>query len=308
MDYQPAKKFERVNIEIINTCNLKCSFCPVPGRESTQMTAERFAQLAKSLAGITKEVVLHLLGEPLSHPDLDGILRAATDVSLPINIVTNGVLLSGDRVDLVLRPIVRQVSISLQSYGNNFPTQDPTLYVERVKRFTDRALTERPDLYLNLRFWDIEGSKNYETNHNHGLRDVLATVYGFSWADVTVDVRRRKNHRLTGRLYLHFDSRFIWPDSANEIMQTKGFCHGLTGHFGIHADGTVVPCCLDHNGDMPLGNAFTQSIGEVLSSPRAVAMREGFARGELVEDLCKRCGYISRFKQTERSGGREVAQ
>jgi MoaA/NifB/PqqE/SkfB family radical SAM enzyme len=264
------------------------------------MTAEAFGQLAANLAGITKEVVLHLLGEPLSHPDLDGILKAAAAVALPVNIVTNGVLLTGERQDLVLRPIVRQISVSLQSYGNNFPDQDPTLYVERIKRFTDRALIERPDLYVNLRFWDLEGSKNDETNHNQQLRSVIEKIYGFSWADVAVDVRRRKNHRLTGRLYLHFDSRFIWPDPANDVMQTKGFCHGLTGHFGIHADGTVVPCCLDHNADMPLGNAFTQSIGEVLSSPRAVAIREGFARGELVEDLCKRCGYISRFNQSER--------
>jgi radical SAM protein with 4Fe4S-binding SPASM domain len=107
--------------------------------------------------------------------------------------------------------------------------------------------------------------------------------------------RRRKSHRLKGRLYLHFDSRFVWPDLKNQILQTKGFCHGLTGHFGIHADGTVVPCCLDHNADIPLGNAFETPIEDILNAPRATKIREGFARGELVEDLCKRCGYINRF-------------
>ena len=245
---------------------------------------------------MTNEVVLHLLGEPLSHPDLGSILNSACEHQLPVNIVTNGLLLTGDRVDLVLKSNVRQLSISLQSFSNNFPNQDPTNYVQRVKAFVDRALSERPDMYINLRFWDLDGTAPDHTNHNHDMREVLSKVFGFSWGDVGIDVRRRKNHRLTGRLYLHFDSRFVWPSLNNEVQQTSGFCHALTGHFGIHADGTVVPCCLDHKADIPLGNVFMQSVDEILQSPRATAMRKGFKEGVLVEDLCRRCGFISRFK------------
>jgi MoaA/NifB/PqqE/SkfB family radical SAM enzyme len=289
------KTFDRINIEIINTCNLKCSFCPTPEKPTAKMTVEQFSGLATTLASMTKEVVLHLLGEPLSHPDLAGILSAAQSVQLPVNIVTNGLLLTGERVDLVLGLGVRQLSISLQSFTNNFPDQDPSSYVRRIKVFVDRALAQRPDLYINLRFWDLDGNSAEETNHNHNLRTILAKVFEFNWEDVHVDVRRRKNYRLTGRLYLHFDSRFVWPNLDNEIQQTEGFCHGLTGHFGIHADGTVVPCCLDHKADIPLGNVFSQPVVEILKSPRAAAMRAGFARGQLVEDLCRRCGFISRF-------------
>ena len=267
-----------------------------------------------------------MLGEPLSHPELAGILSAAADANLPVNIVTNGLLLTGERVELLLRPIVRQVSVSLQSFANNFPEQDPLAYVRRIKHFVDRAVAERPDLYINLRFWDLVESQKNNTNHNQEslnlalnlplnlpsnptlnlaedsseslskLRDAIATEFNFDWVGVLVDLRRRKSHRLKDRLYLHFDSRFVWPDLKNQILQTKGFCHGLTGHFGIHADGTVVPCCLDHNADIPLGNAFETPIEDILNAPRATIIREGFARGELVEDLCKRCGYISRFK------------
>ena len=282
------------------------------------MTPDQFYGLAAKLAGMTEEVVLHLLGEPLSHPELAGILSAAADAHLPVNIVTNGLLLTGERIELLLRPIVRQVSVSLQSFANNFPEQDPLTYVRRIKHFVDRAIAERPDLYINLRFWDLVESQKNNTNHNQDdlnlplnpvlkhaedssnslskLRDAIATEFEFDWAGVLVDLRRRKSHRLKGRLYLHFDSRFVWPDLKNQVLQTKGFCHGLTGHFGIHADGTVVPCCLDHNADIPLGNAFETPIEDILNAPRATKIREGFARGELVEDLCKRCGYINRFK------------
>ncbi len=296
MGQAKRKKFDRINIEIINTCNLKCSFCPTPERPTAKMTAEQFSSLAETIAPMSNEVVLHLLGEPLSHPDLGGILAAAHKNQWPVNIVTNGLLLTGERVDLILNSNVRQLSISLQSFSNNFPTQDPTNYIQRVKVFVDRALAERPDMYINLRFWDLDGTKEDETNHNHVMRVVLSNVFGFSWDDINIDVRRRKNHRLIGRLYLHFDSRFVWPSLENEVQQTSGFCHGLTGHFGIHADGTVVPCCLDHKADIPLGNVFTQSLDDILQSPRAIAMRNGFESGKLVEDLCRRCGFISRFK------------
>ena len=291
------QKFDRINIEIVNTCNLKCSFCPTPERPAHHMTPADFARLAESLAPMTREVVLHLLGEPLSHPEFGRILDAAAAVSLPVNVVTNGLLLAGDRVEALLRPVVRQVSVSLQSFGNNYPDRDVGPYLAKIKRFTDRAFMERPDLYVNLRFWDLAGAAATETNHNQELRRTLAEMYQFSWSDVQVDVRRRKSHRIQGRLYLHFDSRFTWPDIKAEKKQTTGHCHGLTGHFGIHADGTVVPCCLDHNADIPLGNALMQPITEILSSPRARTMREGFAKGVLTEDLCKTCGYIERFKR-----------
>ncbi len=289
-------KFDRVNVEIINTCNLKCSFCPTPERQMARMSVEQFSNVARTLKPMTKEVVLHLLGEPLSHPQFSSITQAASDAALPLNIVTNGLLLTGERVTAALHPVVRQISISLQSFGDNFPDQNPETYVAKIKSFTDRAQIERPDLYLNLRFWDLDGIGATETNHNQELRREIAKAYNVDWDGLSVDVRRKKNHKLSGRLYLHFDSRFTWPSMDNPILQDNGFCHGLKGHFGIHADGTVVPCCLDHQATIALGNIFSKPLEEILESPRARAMKEGFKRGELVEDLCKRCGYIERFR------------
>lgn len=245
---------------------------------------------------MTEEVVLHLLGEPLGHPEFGKILDACEAAGVPANVVTNGVLMTGDRPQHLLRAIVRQVSFSLHSFESNFPDADPLTYIVRLKKFIDRALVERPDLYINLRLWDLDGTNAGDSIHNHRMRELVARTWKFDWAEVCVDLRRRKNWRITGRLYLHFDTRFQWPDMATPVRSDKGFCHGLSGHFGIHADGTVVPCCLDHKADMPLGNAFTTPVQEILSLPRARRIREGFARGELVEDLCKRCDFITRFE------------
>lgn len=288
-------KFKRINVEIGNICNLKCSFCPEVEKSRRLMSPAEFAHVAQAIAPYTEEVVLHLLGEPLNHPQLDAILDACAAVNLPASIVTNGILLTGPRVDWLLRGIVRQVSFSLQSFEDNFPDQDPKPYLRRLKTFIDRAIVERPDLYINFRFWDVEGHQARETSHNTGMRQALAETFDFRWEQINVDLRRRKNHRLHGRLYLHFDSRFQWPRLDDEIRSTRGFCHGLTGHIGVHADGTVVPCCLDQSAAMPLGNIFKQTLTEILASQRACNIREGFAGRELREELCQRCRYIERF-------------
>lgn len=292
--------FDRINIEISNICNLKCSFCPAVERDKQVMTVERFSQIAREVAPFTKEIVLHLLGEPLGHPEFGAVLVAAGTAGVPVNIVTNGLLLTGNRPQELLNPIVRQVSVSLHSFEANFPNQDPTQYLKRVKHFIDQALLLRPDLYLNLRLWDLAGVTQNESSHNKRIRELLGDMFSFDWNDVKVDLRRQKNWRIRGRLYLHFDSRFEWPSLTGEVRQEFGTCHALKGHIGIHADGMVVPCCLDHKGDIPLGNIFETRLSAILSSPRATAMRVGFKEGRLVEPLCKTCGFIERFSGSKK--------
>lgn len=299
--HSPQTKFERINIEISNSCNLKCTFCPAVERGEQVLSPDKFQYILDEVGPFTKEVVLHLLGEPLGHPEFKGILEVASRSGVPVNVVTNGILLHGDRPELLLKPIVRQVSFSLQSFESNFPGRDPKVYVDRIYRFIQQALELRPDLYINLRFWDLSGFGAVDTSRNQTMRDYLADVLHFSWSDINVDLRRRKNWRLTGRLYLHFDSRFEWPHMSNPIRQEVGTCQALKGHIGIHADGTVVPCCLDHKGDLPLGNLFKESLHSILSSPRAVKMRQGFDQGILTEELCKRCGFIERFSKKKKS-------
>jgi len=56
-----------------------------------------------------------------------------------------------------------------------------------------------------------------------------------------------------------------------------------------------VPCCLDSEGKIPLGNIHKTSLTHILDSERAKNMYEGFSRRCAVEELCKRCGYAKRY-------------
>ena len=70
---------------------------------------------------------------------------------------------------------------------------------------------------------------------------------------------------------------------------------GLRDQIGILCDGTVVPCCLDAEGSIALGNIFRQSLDEILNSERAKALYRGFSNRAPAEELCLRCGYAERF-------------
>lgn len=258
------------------------------------MTAEQFATLAPQIAPLVDEVCLHLMGEPLNHPELASIIDICTRARLPINLTTNGVLLTGSRKDLLLSPILRQVNISVHSFEANFPTREVDPYLERILSFADEAEKVRPDLYINLRLWDLKvGDEPAPSNQR--IRAILEDRYKVDLSPAAINIKRRKQARLRGRLSAHFDSRFVWPSPALPKRSEQGFCHGLSSHFGIHANGTVVPCCLDKEAVINLGNSFTQPLNDILGSDRAERIRSGFQLGVLREELCQKCPFIARF-------------
>jgi radical SAM protein with 4Fe4S-binding SPASM domain len=297
-----AKKFSKVNIEISNICNLQCSFCPEVLRPQTKMSEALFTRVIQEVAPLTQEVTFHLMGDPLVHPQLERFLDITHAQQLRVFFVTNGVLLREKQAEWLLHPAIRQVSFSLHSFHDNFGAErDPRVYLDRIFSFTERAFELRPDLYINYRLWNLETTRGTGAKNHEMLRRIEERFSENSSALnprlSSHDLRVRKNHRLKNRLYLHFDTEFTWPSLDLPTLGTQGTCKGLSTHIGILADGTVVPCCLDKEAAIPLGRIPEQGLQDILDSPRAQAILEGFRRGQLKEELCQKCQYIERFQK-----------
>ena len=293
------ERFRRVYVEISNICNLQCDFCPEVERGKQVMTPAFFRKVLTQAAPHTDEVCLHLMGEPLGHPDLAEIIGICTELGTSVNVTTNGLLLHGERRELMLAPVVRQLNVSVHSFEANFRGRDVTPYMQKLFRFTRDAMALRPDLYINYRLWDLNEDGGL-TAENAKIRELIEVEFGVSMTSMNINPRRKKGYLLAGRVYLNFDSRFEWPTLAAPVRGQRGTCHGLSSHIGIHADGTVVPCCLDKEAKLKLGDLNEHSLDEILKGQRAAAMRRGFAANELVEDLCQRCTFISRFDRKAR--------
>lgn len=292
-------QFHKINIEISNICNLQCSFCPPVERNKGMMSIETFKTILPQVQNLTSQICLHLMGEPLLHPELSDFLDLCHDYKIPVYLVTNGILAKEKKFELLLHPAIRQVNFSLHSFPDNFPQKDFKPYLQQIIQWTNLALQKRPELYINYRLWNLQDVKLSITDSaqstNKEMLDFISQHFAFIFNRDLIEIKKYKSVNIKNRLYLHFDSEFIWPSMQQEIRHEKGFCYALESHFGILVDGTVVPCCLDKEGAIPLGNVKTQSLMSILTSDRAQQMKQGFKKQQLTEQLCKRCQYIERF-------------
>lgn len=286
------KKFKKIYIEITNRCNLACSFCLRSDRGKAFMRPEDFRAILGTIEGYTDHLALHVLGEPLLHPELAEILALCREHSLKVNLTTNGTLLSQRRELLLASPALRQVNISLHSFSEQ--DGDPTRsgYLPEILNFIREA--EATGLLISLRLWNLPPS---DTNLPSPNEIILKTLEDFFGLPEPLASRLTPGHGLTlaPRVFLSQNVRFTWPHGPTPDLGDKGTCRGLKDHVAILVDGTVVPCCLDAEADIPLGNIHAQSLAEILSTPRAVAMRKGFTQRRLTESLCRRCTFRQSF-------------
>lgn len=285
--------FKRIHIEISNICNVQCSFCPVVERPKDIMSPDQFKKILKQSNPLTEDVCLHLMGEPLAHPQIEEILEIAKAEGAKLQITTNGILIKKLSNLLLEGSSVRQVNFSLQAFRDNFPDKPLGPYLDPILEFSKRATVERPDLYINFRLWNF-GNESFSKNE-----ELISAIEDYFETSVKrqVDPGGIKSKKLLPekKLYFHFDSRFDWPSSLFPKRSEVGTCHGMRNHIGIHADGTVVPCCLDKEAVINLGNCLDEKLEDILNSDRAKAIKVGFEENRLVEDLCQKCTFIKRF-------------
>lgn len=276
---------KRVYIEITNICNLRCSFCPGTERKGRMMSPEEFRTLAEKLRGRVTYLYLHVMGEPLLHPQLGELLADAAERGFRVCLTTNGTLLADAAETLLSAPALHKVSVSLHSAEGN-GMGELTGYLDSVWSFAVRAAGA--GIICALRLWNIGGAEA----RNGEILSFLARRLG-AWP-LDLPQPRQGSWRLGERLYLEQAEKFDWPDLDAPETGTR-FCLGLREQAAVLCDGTVVPCCLDHEGDVPLGNLLEQSLEEILAGSRARALVRGFSEGKPAEALCRRCGFATRF-------------
>ncbi len=276
------KRFRKVYLEISNLCNLSCRFCPGTRRKKRAMTPADVQTLLPKLSPWTDHVYFHLMGEPLFHPQLETFLDQARKEGLKVILTTNGTLLPRQQEMLLNSPALHKVNISLHAFEANDLDVDFESYLHGCLAFGQAAQGKK---IVSFRLWNNGG----EDEKNDEILSLLHRYFPGQW------VTERRGIRIGQKIYLEHGDKFDWPDLSAPEVGDRVFCYGLKDQIGILCDGTVVPCCLDHEGDIPLGNLFTQSMEEILASPRTQAMLDGFCHGKATEELCRKCGYARRF-------------
>ncbi len=276
---------KKAYIEITNECNLCCSFCHGTKRKVRYMTAEEFEKAARALVGYTEYLYFHILGEPLLHPLLGDFLSISEKLGFKVIITTNGTLLKEKSEILLNSSALHKISISLHAYEANQMNVGLDEYLDSCFSFCKDV--SRVGKISVMRLWNIGG----EESQNAVILKKMKDFFGGETTEC------RNGFQLADKLFFEWGDKFEWPDENAESYSETHTCYGLRQQIGILCDGRVVPCCLDSEGTITLGNIFENDLGDILSSPRALALKRSFETRQIKENLCRHCGFaITRLR------------
>ena len=283
------------------------------------MSSELFERCIAEAATVAENVYFHVLGEPTLHPGFGLFLKKLEETSLKLNLTTNGTTIARTGKQILASPAIRQVNFSTHAYAE-LPQEAALAHLQEVLDFCKMANAVRPDLYINLRLWNVGDAASCSWNETFiaKVNEVFGNHSNTTKAEPQIFLEhfcsRHKSFPVTGRIYLHQDSRFEWPkvdERTGSALQTKdergeysegknpkntaGTCRALDTHVAILHNGRVVACCLDHSGQITLGHIQEQSLLEILDTPTSRNLREGFEKHELRHPFCQSCTFCKRF-------------
>lgn len=272
-------RFKKIYIEITNVCNFSCSFCFNSKRIKKFLSPKDFSAILFSIKPYTNYIYLHVLGEPLLHPDIQLLIKMASDMGFFINLTTNGSLINKHAEWLKEAPI-RQFNISLHDAEENIPEQQ---WNELWSSLFDFAKEKSNDSYFSFRLWNqgVDSSLRYNS---------LCQSFIEKYWNVEL-LTSLRNQKLMDHVFIQKSARFSWP-GEEELNVKRRKCYALKDHIAILVDGTVVPCCLDADAEMALGNIFEEDLSQIVTGKRARLILQGFQNNEAIEPICQNCGFV----------------
>jgi len=257
------------------------------------MSLEFFDSVVKQSKCYTNEIACHVVGDPLTLSNLNEYLDIIHKYKMKALLTTSGYFMKKHNHETLFHPAVKQINISLNAFNKNDTTISFEQYMNPIINLCHEKVKQKKELFINLRMWNLDEVMS-EKNFNSELFMLLEKSFDVNLDLNKLNPKEKKNIRLDYKLLLHFDNYFEWPSLQN-IVYGHGTCQGLSSHIGVLANGDVVPCCLDSEAIVNLGNIEEKSLKEILEGKRSVDMRQGFKDGVCSEELCLKCSYKERF-------------
>ncbi len=273
------KEYHKLYLELTNRCNLNCSFCVKSKRQASDLDVDIVKKISKELKDDfkVKEIALHVLGEPLLYKNLNEVFDTLFQDGHSVYLTTNATMLLTTQMKILKHPVIKQINVSMHGLLEEKQIWDANKL--KIISYLKEIKDARDDLFINYRFWRGAGKEEEEAI------EFLKNEY-----QVKEHLLAKDRIKLHSKTFLHFHSPFIWP-KTDAKGNCSGKCLGLIKQFGILSNGDVVPCCLDYNGEIVLGNVKGNFLKDILETPLAKQIREGFLKGERIANLCKSCSF-----------------
>jgi radical SAM protein with 4Fe4S-binding SPASM domain len=257
-----------IYVELTNMCNLKCDYC-FHGNNSMKrptgfMSKETFETILEQVKEFRPKLTLHLAGESFLHPLLFDFIRIAKIYNLTVGITTNGTIIDKDDfgilktgIDIINISYVGE-KINSNIYGiiekNNNIKSNTKIYISIV----DNMLTKEHKEELKSIWNNKIGVSKFI------IRDLM------TWGNT---VENNINFNFKKKFFSVIKkSDYIMQIYLNLTM--KHICNSVYTTAGILWNGDIVPCCLDYDGKLVMGNIKYDNILNIWNGHKMKELRK----------------------------------
>ena len=212
------------------------------------------------------------------HPEINKFIEYASKEGLLVNVTTNGYLINNINDENQ----IHRLNISLHSYNKNSKLNLDN-YLDNIFNKIEKI---RNKTFVSLRLWVNNQDTEYILNYINNL--------------YKTDIKKLNHNnkiKIAPNLIIDTFHEFIWPDLNNNYYSEIGKCKGLIDHIGILSDGSVIPCCLDTQGIINLGNIYEEELDNILDKEIVQEMISNFKKGRKCQELCKHCSFLETEKK-----------
>lgn len=284
-----------VQIEITNRCNAKCIMCPMRKmtREKGDMNMNLFEKLIDEIAQLdVNRVYLHIAGEPLLHPEIEKMVRYATNQKVKTCIATNMSLMSREKLLGLLSAGIDSFHISIDGANKEDYEKIRKLpwntVMANLACFADVLAEKKPDLSeLKIKILKFSETTGEDLNNfTKKCREQLGWVNNFHFHITSPE-------GYGGQIITDSIKELDKQQENYSVIKPKSFkvCEPLFGSLNVHYTGNVTGCCFDMNENLRLGDAVKDSLYDIWHGKDMTALRMAFIRQDFdsLPPMCKQC-------------------
>ncbi len=277
-------------IDITNTCNLRCPFCPTgdrrnSGRTKTMIDTSKVRQFIDEIGEYIISANLFNWGEPLLHPHLASIVRMVHDASIftviSSNLNTNNRNLLNDICDAGLDYLTVSLSgASQEAYEQYHRKGNPDLVFENIRHIIGyRRKKRRKKPIIELKYLVFKHNRHEVETARQRAKEIGVDIF--------------RAVRGGGE-----DEARVEEGQALERNVRTNFCHQLWHVALINADAGISPCCFLFFKEDDFAEYTQNSLLDIRQSKRFVTARKFFNPSSAVDlppDLqhpCLKCALV----------------
>lgn len=272
-----------LQIEPTNICNVRCICCSRDQmkRKHGFMDFNLFKKIIDDASVLKiRRVFLYLHGEPLLHPQIDGMVRYIKDKQIGLTLTTNGMLLDADKIDSLLHAGVDNsdhIIFSILGYSKAVHEKIMVgVHHETVVSNLFQLVESRKKLGINGPVIEAVIYAMRENKHEIEL-------FNKYWDNVVDHIRD------VGEI----SEQFANSGDRKQIPQPrKKSCNNVWERMTILWNGDVTVCIADINGSYVIGNVAEYSIKEIWNCQELTEIRKLHIALQFEKlNLCANCDW-----------------